>query len=110
MAAERTRESTSSGLDAARARAIIDNARDAIISIDNRGTILHFNKTAEWMFGWCADEVIGGDVTVLMPSPDRERHAEYVARYERTGEARYRVSCMSRAGCSDGMLSASKLW
>ena len=75
-------------LDAARARAIIDNARDAIISIDRSGTILHFNKTAEWMFGYRADEVVGADVTILMPSPDRERHSEYVARYERTGEAR----------------------
>lgn len=88
MAAERPPWSRIDGLDAARARAIIDNARDAIISIDNAGKILHFNKTAEQMFGWRAEEVIGGDVTVLMPSPDRERHPEYVARYERTGEAR----------------------
>jgi PAS domain S-box-containing protein len=88
VAAERPPKSRIEGLDAARARAIIDNARDAIISIDNTGKVLHFNKTAERMFGWRADEVIGGDVTVLMPSPDREQHAEYVARYERTGEAR----------------------
>jgi len=88
VAAERPPQAKQDGLDAARARAIIDNARDAIISIDNRGTILHFNKTAERMFGWQAAEVIGGDVTILMPSPDRERHPEYISRFERTGEAR----------------------
>jgi PAS domain S-box-containing protein len=88
VAAERPPPSKDDGLDAARARAIIDNARDAIISMDAGGRVLHFNKTAEAMFGWRADEVVGGDVTVLMPSPDREQHAEYVARYERTGEAR----------------------
>ena len=32
--------------------------------------------------------MIGSDVTILMPSPDRERHGDYVSRYERTGEAR----------------------
>jgi two-component system sensor kinase FixL len=75
-------------LDAARARSIVDRARDAIISIDSSGAILDFNRAAERMFGYEAGEVIGSDVSMLMPSPDRERHGEYVSRYERTGEAR----------------------
>ena len=78
----------SADLEAARARSIIDRARDAIISINRSGVILDFNRAAERMFGYEGVEVIGADVSLLMPSPDRERHAEYVSRYERTGEAR----------------------
>jgi two-component system sensor kinase FixL len=78
----------SSDLETARARSIIERARDAIISIDGTGRILDFNRAAEQMFGYEAPEIIGLDVSLLMPSPDRERHAEYIARYERTGNAR----------------------
>jgi PAS domain S-box-containing protein len=82
------RPPASADLQAARARAILERARDAIISIDSAGTILDFNAAAEVMFGYRGEEVVGANVATLMPSPDRERHAEYVARYERTGEAR----------------------
>lgn len=75
-------------LEAARARSIVDRARDAIVSINSAGKILDFNREAERLFGYAGAEVIGADVSILMPSPDRERHADYVARYERTGEAR----------------------
>lgn len=85
---ERASRLGSADIEAARARSIIDRARDAIVSIDSAGIILDFNRAAERMFGYEGAEVLGADVSVLMPSPDRERHAEYVARYERTGEAR----------------------
>jgi PAS domain S-box-containing protein len=85
---ERPSRLGSADLEAARARSIIDRARDAIVSIDSSGAILDFNRAAERMFGYEGAEVIGADVSTLMPSPDRERHAEYVGRYERTGEAR----------------------
>jgi two-component system, LuxR family, sensor kinase FixL len=72
----------------ARWRAVLNTARDAIISIDAEGQIRLFNPSAERMFGYRADEVLAQNVTVLMPSPYREEHDEYIRRYQRTGEAR----------------------
>lgn len=72
----------------ARAIEVLERARDAIVSINSEGKILDFNTAAERMFGYRASEVIGSDVVLLMPSPYREEHAQYVSRYERTGEAR----------------------
>lgn len=73
------------GLNEARWQAVLNSAQDAIISIDHQGTITLFNRAAEAIFGYRADEVVGRNVTLLMPSPYRDEHAEYVARYERTG-------------------------
>ena len=72
----------------ARWRAVLSTARDAIISIDANGLLTLFNPAAEEMFGYRAEEVIGRNVTVLMPAPYREEHDEYIARYRRTGDAR----------------------
>src|SRR5579862_1389520 len=72
----------------ARWRAVLSTARDAIISIDANGLLTLYNPAAEEMFGYRAEEVIGRNVTVLMPAPYREEHGEYIARYQRTGEAR----------------------
>ena len=68
-------------------KALLDTAVDAVIIIDCRGTIEQFNRGAERLFGFSAAEAIGHDVTMLMPSPHRERHGSYLQRYLRTGEA-----------------------
>jgi two-component system, LuxR family, sensor kinase FixL len=73
-------------VDLLRAKAVLDAARDAVVSIDVAGNITHFNRAAEQMFGYTADEAIGCHVGLLMPSPYKEEHDEYVARYRRTGE------------------------
>jgi PAS domain S-box-containing protein len=65
----------------ARMRAVFDHALDAIITIDSRGTVQSFNPAAERIFGWRGDEVIGRNVNMLMPSPDRERHDGYLDNY-----------------------------
>jgi two-component system, LuxR family, sensor kinase FixL len=69
-----------------RYQAILDTARDAIISIDRRGLITDFNQAAEAMFGYASEEVIGRDVSMLMPPPYRDEHAGYIRAYQRTGE------------------------
>lgn len=67
---------------------ILDTAGDGIIVIDARGRIESFNRGAERLFGYPAGEVVGRNVSVLMPPPDHERHDDYLARYLSTGEAR----------------------
>ncbi len=72
----------------ARMSSIISTAPDAIITIDPRGVIQSFSGAAENLFGYAAGEVIGHNVSMLMPSPHREDHDGYLARYARTGEKR----------------------
>jgi two-component system sensor kinase FixL len=72
----------------ARWRAVLGTARDAIISIDARGRITLFNPAAEHVFGYRADEVLGENVRLLMPSPYREEHDDHIRRYQETGDAR----------------------
>jgi PAS domain S-box-containing protein len=71
-----------------RLRAILDNVADGIIAIDARGAIELFNPAAERLFGYFAPEVLGHNVSILMPSPHRDRHDEFISRYLNTGERR----------------------
>lgn len=67
-------------------RSILATVPDAMVVIDERGTILSFSAAAERMFGFTEAEVLGENVSMLMPSPDRERHDGYLRNYRRTGE------------------------
>ena len=67
-------------------KAIIDNAIDGIITIDDRGLIESINPAACNLFNYLPEEVIGKNVSMLMPPPDRDQHDEYIHRYQRTGE------------------------
>lgn len=71
-----------------RLRAVVDTAADAIITIDGRGRIDTFNAAAQRMFGYDRDEVIGRDVSMLMPSSIREAHPGYLAAYSPDGPSR----------------------
>src|SRR5688572_10678878 len=69
-----------------RVRSIVESAVDAIIVIDDRGTIQAFNPSAERLFCYPLSEVLARNVNMLMPSPDRERHDEYLHDYLTTGK------------------------
>ncbi len=81
-------EGSAAGEAAERLRAILETAVEGIITSDEHGIIEAFNPAAEKIFGYTAREVIGHNVTVLMPSPYREEHNRYMANYLRTGKAR----------------------
>lgn len=68
--------------------AIIETIPGAVITINREGVVLSFSAGAARMFGYAPDEIIGRKVDELMPSPYREGHDQYLARYHRTGERR----------------------
>lgn len=74
------REEAEAALRASEAKfsGILAIAADAIISIDDRQTILHFNEGAERIFGWTAAEMLGQPLSVLIPERYRQGHAGHI--------------------------------
>jgi two-component system sensor kinase FixL len=72
----------------ARLSAILDTTVDGIITIDETGVIESVNAATERIFGYTGDELVGNNITMLMPSPYREEHDAYISQYLRTGEPR----------------------
>jgi two-component system sensor kinase FixL len=69
-------------------RSILDTVPDAMIVIDEQGSIQSFSSAAQRLFGYSEAEVLGRNVKILMPSPYREEHDGYLSRYLATGERR----------------------
>jgi two-component system sensor kinase FixL len=67
-------------------RSVLDTVPDAMIVIDNHGIMRSFSTTAERLFGYAEPDIVGQNVSMLMPSPYREQHDIYLSRYFATGE------------------------
>ena len=68
-----------------RFRTLTETASDAIITIDDRSRIVLVNQAAEKVFGYSRDEMLGADLTMLMPPALRDRHAAGFSRYIQSG-------------------------
>jgi two-component system sensor kinase FixL len=66
-------------------RSILATVPDAMVVIDELGSILTFSAAAEKMFGYSEADVLGKNVKMLMPNPDRDRHDQYLLNYMTTG-------------------------
>ena len=69
-------------------KSILDTVPDAMIVIDERGVMQSFSTAAERQFGWTSAEVVGKNVSMLMPAPYKAAHDGYLERYLETGERR----------------------
>ncbi len=69
-------------------RSILDTVPEAMVVIDEAGTITSFSAAAERLFGYGTGDVVGRNVRILMPQPDRGAHDGYIHRYLTTGERR----------------------
>lgn len=69
-------------------QSILDTVLDATVVIDASGKMMSFNASAVRQFGYSPEEVIGANVSMLMPEPYREQHDGYLERYLATGEKR----------------------
>ena len=71
-----------------RLKAVIETAIDGIITISDRGIVETVNPAAARIFGYAPDEVIGRNIKMLMPEPDKSQHDGYIENYLRTGQAK----------------------
>ncbi|POR47125.1 hybrid sensor histidine kinase/response regulator [Bosea psychrotolerans] len=69
-------------------RSILNTVPEAMVVIDETGTITSFSPAAERLFGYAAKDICGENVRCLMPQPDRDAHDGYLSRYLTTGERR----------------------
>jgi len=69
-------------------REMLESMLESVVTIDENGDILTFNKAAEALFGYSENEVIGKNVNILMPAPYAQEHQSYLRHYLEGGEAR----------------------
>jgi len=82
--AEKVREALHASRE--RAQGVLATAVNAIITISERGIIETVNEATERIFGYERSEMIGQNISILMPSPYREQHDSYLDTHKRTGQ------------------------
>ena len=80
------------GNDAARLAGLLDSAMDAIIAIDESQRVVLYNRAAESVFGWRADQVMGQPLEKLIPERFRQPHAQHVKRFATMGVTSRRMA------------------
>jgi len=73
---------------AERIRSIVDTVVDGIITINSNGIVESYNPAAKRIFGFCAEEVVGKNIDILMPRPYSSEHNQYLQHYLKGGEAK----------------------
>ncbi|MDH5472399.1 MAG: diguanylate cyclase [Gammaproteobacteria bacterium] len=78
---------------------------DAIVIISDKGILLRVNAAAEKMFGYTENELVGRNVSILMPEPHRSEHDQYLRNYKKTGVKKVigisrEVTAVNRSGKS----------
>jgi len=66
---------------------ILEIAADAIISVDERQRIVHYNLGAERIFGWTAAEAMGNELGMLLPERFRSGHARFMQGFGGSAES-----------------------
>ena len=67
-------------------KALFDSALDGVVTINKNGRIISLNPATTKMFGYSAEELLGENISILMPEPDRSHHDQYIASYLKTGK------------------------
>jgi two-component system sensor kinase FixL len=89
---------------------LMDAAVDAIIIADSKGKVLRFNRAAQELFLYSAEEICGRNVSILMSAPHRIKHDEYMQRYRETDHAGFIGQAREETGVkSDGSTFPVKL-
>ena len=73
-------------ISSAKYKAVINTAKDAILTVDDKGHIVGWNKSAESLFGYTEEEILDQSVDILMPSKFREHHNKGIKRVVHGGE------------------------
>ena len=76
---------SSTDLNREKLEGILNSAVDSIITIDTRGIVESVNPATERIFGYSRAEIVGNNVNMLMPNPDRDLHDTYLSNYVETG-------------------------
>lgn len=64
-------------------RSVLDSVEDAILTTDSKGVVTSANRATERLFGFTVDELLGKNVSSLMPDQHRREHDRYISDYLR---------------------------